>query len=159
VNDSAVAYSRHRVIALALVGTSGLISWRSKMTGLRLAVVIALGIGLMPPDAQGQNDEAYAERAAALVESYVHSDLFSGSVMVAREGRLLLRKSFGLANREWNIPNTPDTKFRIGSVTKQFTAAAILQLVEAGKLKLDDPIPRTMRPPPRLGRALRFVTC
>jgi D-alanyl-D-alanine carboxypeptidase len=112
------------------------------MTGLRLAVVIALGIGLMPPDAQGQNDEAYAERAAALVESYVHSDLFSGSVMVAREGRLLLRKSFGLANREWNIPNTPDTKFRIGSVTKQFTAAAILQLVEAGKLKLDDPIPR-----------------
>jgi D-alanyl-D-alanine carboxypeptidase len=70
------------------------------------------------PSANRQADQAYAETAAALIESYVQSDLFSGSVMVASEGRPLLRKSFGLANREWNIPNAPETKFRIGSVTK-----------------------------------------
>jgi CubicO group peptidase (beta-lactamase class C family) len=99
------------------------------------------GAGSMPP-AHRQADQAYAETAAALVKNYVQSDLFSGSVMVAREGRPLLRKSFGLANREWNIPNAPETKFRVGSVTKQFTATAILQLVEAGKLKLDDLISR-----------------
>jgi CubicO group peptidase (beta-lactamase class C family) len=44
----------------------------------------------------------------------------------------------GLANREWNVSNTVQTKFRIGSLTKQFTAAAILQLVEAGKVNFDD---------------------
>ncbi len=42
-----------------------------------------------------------------------------------------------MANMEWNIPNTPDTKFRLGSITKQFTAMLIMQLVEQGKLKLD----------------------
>ncbi|HEY2532836.1 MAG TPA: serine hydrolase [Xanthobacteraceae bacterium] len=98
-------------------------------------------MGSTPPDHR-QADQAYGETAAALIENYVQSDLFSGSVLVAREGRPLLRKSFGLANREWNIPNAPETKFRIGSVTKQFTATAILQLAEAGKLKLDGPISR-----------------
>jgi D-alanyl-D-alanine carboxypeptidase len=59
---------------------------------------------------------------------------------VSREGRPLLQKSFGLANREWNTPNALDTKFRIGSITKQFTATTILKLVEAGELKRDNPI-------------------
>jgi D-alanyl-D-alanine carboxypeptidase len=62
----------------------------------------------------------YADKAAALVESYVRSDLFSGSVLVAHDGQPQFRKSFGMADREWGIPNTPDTKSRIGSVTKQF---------------------------------------
>jgi CubicO group peptidase (beta-lactamase class C family) len=96
----------------------------------------------MHADARGQDDGAYTERAAALVDHYVRAGLFTGSVMVAYEGRPLLRKSFGLASREWNLPNAPDTKFRIGSITKQFTATAILQLVEAGKIKLDDPVPQ-----------------
>lgn len=84
--------------------------------------------------------DCYADRASALVEAYLRSDLFSGSVLVAQHDQVLFRKSFGLADREWDIPNTPETKFRIGSVTKQFTAAAILQLVEHGKLKLEDSI-------------------
>jgi len=63
---------------------------------------------------------------------------FSGTVLVMKQNKVLLRKGYGLADREWNIPNTPDAKFRIGSITKQFTATCILQLIEAGKLSLDD---------------------
>ena len=63
---------------------------------------------------------------------------FSGAVMVVRNDTILLQKGYGLANREWNVPNTADTKFQIASNTKQFTAACILQLVEQGKLSLDD---------------------
>jgi CubicO group peptidase (beta-lactamase class C family) len=63
---------------------------------------------------------------------------FSGAVLVAQQGKIMYEKAFGMANREWNIPNGAETKFQIGSLTKQFTAAAILQLAEAGKLKLDD---------------------
>src|ERR1700689_5543626 len=62
-----------------------------------------------------------------------------GSVLVARGDDVLFSKSYGSANLEWNIANTPATKFRIGSMTKQFTAASILLLEERGKLKIDDP--------------------
>jgi CubicO group peptidase (beta-lactamase class C family) len=63
---------------------------------------------------------------------------FSGAVLVARNDSILLQKGYGLADREWNIANTADTKFRIASNTKQFTAVAILQLADQGKLSLDD---------------------
>ena len=76
----------------------------------------------------------------AQIQPYVDSGRFIGSVLVAKEGKVLYRKAFGFAQAEWEIPNTPETKFRIGSITKQFTALAILRLVEQGKLKLDDPI-------------------
>ncbi|MGZ8844998.1 MAG: serine hydrolase [Pyrinomonadaceae bacterium] len=62
---------------------------------------------------------------------------FNGSVMVVDNGKVIYKKAVGLANMEWNIPNAPDTKFRLGSITKQFTATLILQLVEQGKIKLD----------------------
>jgi len=65
---------------------------------------------------------------------------FNGSVLVAERGKVIYRKSFGYANLEWNIPNTLDTKFRIGSITKSFTAILVLQLVEQGKLRLDGKI-------------------
>jgi CubicO group peptidase (beta-lactamase class C family) len=63
-----------------------------------------------------------------------------GSVLVAQKGKLLLRKSFGMADVEHDVPNTPQTKFRIGSLTKQFTAAAVLLLQERGLLDVHDPI-------------------
>ena len=63
--------------------------------------------------------------------------LFNGSVLVAENGKVIHKKGYGYANMEWNIPNAPDTKFRLGSITKQFTSALILQLVDEGKLKLD----------------------
>src|SRR5688572_1458731 len=77
-------------------------------------------------------------RMDQIVRSYVTSGAFAGSVLVARGSDVLLSKAYGLANVEWNIPSTPSTRFKIASITKQFTAAAILLLEERGKLKLDD---------------------
>ena len=65
----------------------------------------------------------------------IHGD---GARRARRRGHL--SKGYGSANLEWDIPNTPATKFRLGSITKQFTAASILLLEERGKLKLDDPV-------------------
>jgi len=62
---------------------------------------------------------------------------FMGTVLVAREGKPVLAKGYGLANVEWQIPNAPDTKFRIGSLTKQFTSMLIMQLREQGKVSLE----------------------
>jgi len=81
-----------------------------------------------------------AARMDQIVQSYVSNGKFMGSVLVARGDSVLLSKGYGLANLEWAIPNQPSTKFRLGSLTKQFTAASILLLEERGKLKLDDPI-------------------
>jgi len=72
-----------------------------------------------------------------LVKQYNEYGQFNGSILVADQGKVIYEKGFGMANMEWGIPNGPDTKFRIGSITKQFTAALILQLVDEGKIKLD----------------------
>jgi CubicO group peptidase (beta-lactamase class C family) len=81
-----------------------------------------------------------APRLDAIVQSYLRDKTFMGTVLVARGSDVLLSKGYGSANLEWDVPNTPATKFRLGSITKQFTAASILLLEERGKLKLDDPI-------------------
>ncbi len=74
------------------------------------------------------------------MRQYVENRQFNGTVLVAENGKVIVKKGYGLANMEWNIPNTPDTKFRLGSVTKQFTAFLILQLVDQGKLKVSEKI-------------------
>jgi CubicO group peptidase (beta-lactamase class C family) len=83
-------------------------------------------------------------RMDQIVQSYVANKTFMGSALVARGDRILLSKGYGFANLEWNVPNSPGTKFRLGSVTKQFTAASILLLEERGKLKTDDPVKKFM---------------
>lgn len=62
---------------------------------------------------------------------------FNGAALVAENGKVIYKNGFGMANMEWDIPNTTETKFRLGSITKQFTAMLTLQLVEQGKLTLD----------------------
>src|SRR5262245_34658242 len=83
-------------------------------------------------------------RMDQIAQSYVSNKQFMGSVLVARGSDLLFNKGYGSANLEWQIPNTPSTKFRLGSVTKQFTAASILLLEERGKMKVDDPVKKYM---------------
>jgi CubicO group peptidase (beta-lactamase class C family) len=84
---------------------------------------------------------AYSQDKIGKIESLIlaYHDLgqFNGAVLVAENGQVTYKKGFGLANREWNIPNEPDTKFRLGSITKQFTSMLILQLVEQGKIDLE----------------------
>ncbi|CAM3307403.1 serine hydrolase [Aequorivita lipolytica] len=71
-----------------------------------------------------------------LLNKYTEYGQFNGSVLVADNGKVIYKKGFGMANMEWDIPNAPDTKHRLGSITKQFTAMLIMQLVAEGKLDL-----------------------
>lgn len=75
-----------------------------------------------------------------IAKARVASEQFMGNVLLAKRDQVLFEKSYGSADLEWNVPNSPESKFRIGSVTKQFTAACILLLEERGKLKIDDPV-------------------
>ena len=79
-----------------------------------------------------------AARMDQVVQSYVSNGTFAGSVLVARGSHVIVSKGYGLANVEWNIPSSPSARFRVASITKQFTAAAILLLAERGRLKIDD---------------------
>ena len=87
-------------------------------------------------------------RIDQLVQSFVPSGKFMGSVLIARGNELVFNKGYGSANLEWNIPNSPSTKFRLGSLTKQFTAASILLLEERGKLRVDDPVKKHLSDAP-----------
>jgi CubicO group peptidase (beta-lactamase class C family) len=103
---------------------------------IRLAggIVAVAAILSFHSTALAQDKAAKIDQVISLYNKYGE---FNGSALVADNGQVVLKKGYGLANMEWNIPNTPDTKFRLGSITKQFTATLILQLVEQGKIKLD----------------------
>jgi CubicO group peptidase (beta-lactamase class C family) len=96
--------------------------------------VILLALGSAASGQQARDKAAMIEDVMTAANKY---RLFNGSVLVAENGKVIYKKGLGLANMEWNIPNTTETKFRLGSITKQFTATLILQLVEQGKIKLD----------------------
>lgn len=102
---------------------------------------LMLTLTLLPfvlvPEARAGGPTAEYER---YMDAAVKVDGFSGAVLVSRKGETLFARGYGLANVEHDVPNTPRTRFRLGSITKQFTAMAILVLKEQGKLALDDPI-------------------
>ena len=81
-----------------------------------------------------------ASRMEQVVQPLLAGNRFMGTVLVARGESVLLNKAYGYANLEWEIANSPTTRFRIGSITKQFTAAAILLLEQRGRLSVDDPV-------------------
>ncbi|WP_141591268.1 serine hydrolase [Myxococcus sp. AB056] len=106
--------------------------WLStRLTGVLVAWV------LVAPLAEAANRKQEVDR---YIHGFHQKGMFNGTALVATEGGILLKKGYGSANLEWKVPNAPDTKFRIGSITKPFTATVILQLVAEGKLQLDDPI-------------------
>lgn len=84
------------------------------------------------------------ERMDKVVQEYVDAKQFMGTVLVARGDQVLFSKGYGEANLEWHVANTPATKFRLGSITKQFTGASVLLLEQRGKLKVEDPIKKYM---------------
>ncbi|MGH9469167.1 MAG: serine hydrolase [Terriglobia bacterium] len=85
-----------------------------------------------------------AQDLASKIDQYMQASMkighFMGSILVAQHGRVLVSKGYGMADIKLGIPNTPETAFRIGSVTKEFTAAAILELQDRGKLSVEDPV-------------------
>ena len=68
------------------------------------------------------------------------ADVFSGSVLLAKGGKVFYKGVFGTANKDFGVPNRIDTKFNLGSMNKMFTALSIAKLVETGKLTIDDPL-------------------
>jgi CubicO group peptidase (beta-lactamase class C family) len=83
---------------------------------------------------------SHAEQIDALLSAYHQKRQFNGAALVAEKGNVILKKGYGMANMEWQIPNTPDTKFRLGSITKQFTSMIVMQLVKEGRIGLDEKI-------------------
>ena len=98
-----------------------------------------------PPPASAAD---IAQRAGEYLDAQARVNGFSGAVLVARDGVPVVSRAWGWANAEWEIPNTPETKFRLGSITKQFTAAVVLRLEQRQALKLDDPVCRHLDPCP-----------
>jgi CubicO group peptidase (beta-lactamase class C family) len=96
---------------------------------------IVLLIGIVELNAQDK-----AQKIDEFIEKLVDYNSFTGTALAADNREVIFKKGYSFANREWNIPNDVDTKFRLGSITKQFTAAIILKLHEEGKLKLEDKI-------------------
>jgi CubicO group peptidase (beta-lactamase class C family) len=79
-----------------------------------------------------------------LMTALVSADAFSGTLYVAKNGRPIYARAFGLANRTWHAPNRIDTRFNLASITKMFTAVAIAQLVEQGKLSYGDTVGKVL---------------
>jgi len=112
-----------------------------------LVAAVAAGAVLIGRDdapSRARPSTAARDDPQAALTAYVGElagrDEFAGAVLVARHGEILLERAWGLADREAGTRNTPETKFRLGSMNKMFTAVATLQLVEAGELALDDTI-------------------
>ena len=121
--------------------------------GALLALALAITVGACrdtAPEAKG----AAAEPAPPVVrlgpwlQGEAAADRFSGAVLVARGDTVLHRGAYGLADRGTRAPLTPETRFRIASLSKQFTAAAVLQLQDKGVLSVDDPVCRWIKPCP-----------
>lgn len=107
------------------------------------AAPLALAFNAVPGFAQGApapTAEIDTERMIEAIEAEAGPGRFMGVVLVARGDEPLIDRAWGMADLEWDIANTADTKFRIASLTKQFTGAAVLLLAQDGKLKLDAPI-------------------
>lgn len=96
---------------------------------------ILLAIALCVPVSLAQELAAKLDQA---VSGFQKDHSFIGTVLVAKGGKVVLEKGYGMASLELGVPDGPDTKFRLGSITKQFTATAILQLEEQGKLSVKD---------------------
>jgi CubicO group peptidase (beta-lactamase class C family) len=114
------------------------------VAALTLLVCLACGAGgstaPKPDAAQATADSAFVAALRARLEAATQAGEFSGAVLVARDGSTLFEGAYGLADRERGVPNTPLTQFRVGSMNKMLTAAAALQLVQAGTLRLDTPL-------------------
>src|SRR5260370_16071286 len=112
-----------------------------KILRMAVAVWLAGSCAVLGSSCSAQDNVSRMEQ---VVQSYVSSKRFMGSVLVARDQTIVLDKGYGFANLEWNVANSPTTKFRLGSITKQFTSASIFLLEERGKLKVDDPVKKYM---------------
>lgn len=108
----------------------------------QLAMLIVVWL-LLITNYPAQTDTSHQElvpKVDEYINALVKLGWFRGSILIAIDSKELVSKGYGMANLEHNVPNTPQTKFRLASVTKQFTAMAILMLQQQGKLNVHDPV-------------------
>ena len=127
---------------------------KNKLTGEWEALFVAVeadapnkiaGLGFRPPKPPAGNvrkltDKEVGLELDAFVKKVASADVFSGTVLLAKDGVPIYQGAFGIANKDFDAPNRIDTKFNLGSMNKMFTAVAIAQLVEKGKLSFEDPL-------------------
>jgi CubicO group peptidase (beta-lactamase class C family) len=121
------------------------IQWRAKSSEKELimkrtVLVCAAALMLLPACSRQKLDPALASYIDSLMNSLYKSDQPGAVILVAKDGEPVFRKAYGLANLELNVPNTPENVFAIASMTKQFTAVCVLQLLQQEKLSLQDDI-------------------
>jgi CubicO group peptidase (beta-lactamase class C family) len=127
-----------------------------------IVVTAALMLGLLVPaqaQAAAQSQAQTADKDLSVQIDKLLSDVYKpgapgAAVLVKKQGRVILRKGYGLANLELNVPVEPDMVFRLGSITKQFTAVSILMLAEEGKLSLQDEITKFLPDYPAQGKTI-----
>ncbi len=107
-----------------------------------------------PIPAPAEQNSALVSQVNTLFTRQVKQDQFSGSVLIAQDGQVLFKKGYGMADWTHHIPNTPHTKFHVGSLTKQFTAMALMILQERGRLHVHDALCRYLPHCPAAWRPL-----
>lgn len=122
---------------------------KRSVSALVLVILYALG-----SHAQAPSDRTVEKSLDALIKSQFKDHEPGIVVLAARKGKVIYRKAFGSANLEQDIPLKPDMVFRIGSISKQFTAIGILQLSEQGKLRLDDSVQQYIKDYPSKGHTI-----
>jgi len=99
-----------------------------------------LSIGSFSQTTTSKSNKEKVKKIDQIICKYHQYDLFNGSALVMQNNEIVFQKNYGKADMEWNIDVTSDTKFRIGSITKQFTAMLIMQFKQEGKLSLNKKI-------------------
>jgi D-alanyl-D-alanine carboxypeptidase len=136
------------VIALGLVFTSPLAAAQAKTTAAGRAKTVP---GAHPPATPA---DPLAQTLDAMLSKLYPADAPGAAVIAVRDGETLLRKGYGMADLELGVALQPDMVFRIGSMTKQFTAVAVLMLAEEGKLAVSDPITKLLPDYPTGGKTI-----
>lgn len=128
---------------------------RKLLMSLGVAFILTISSASAPASAA-------PEDIAAKIDAYMSAaqklKWFSGSILLAKGGKVLVSKGYGMADYELDVPNTPRAKFRLGSVTKQFTALAVMELQEKGLLRVEDPS-RNFCPTTPMGIRSRSAIC
>src|SRR5437762_8914388 len=113
-----------------------------------IGIWMAIGLLLLQFAVGKSHADDVADKLKEHMAKLAKNDGFSGAVLVMKDGQPLLREAYGKANYELDVPNTLETKFRLGSITKQFTAMAVMILAERGQLSIEDPISKHLEGAP-----------
>jgi CubicO group peptidase (beta-lactamase class C family) len=118
-----------------------------------ITIFVCVGI-ILPAPAPAQAPAPIAAQLDQILSSVYKADQPGAALLIMKDGQVLVRKAYGMADLELGVPLEPDMVFEIGSMTKQFTAVSILMLMEQGKLALSDPITKFLPDYPTQGKTI-----